>query len=394
METCRRCTKPLQPPAIQYCASCWSKIFEYAAWRKVLAWLASLPALNQLQQARLGLPLDTAERSLFFSFPRAKRKDPLAKQVKAEWEIWRTVVTQQERQEQESSKAGNDIETLVGLFLALLDTSLTKRQVYYRYVRRRFHYDVVLGRWLSSIPQRVATPAEAQTLRGGAQAFAYHSAIIWAGLRAVFEGQAAGMDATIILAQAIQWIYRANREIPPQLVAALTESAHSAVQEAATLQLAGWAATQLSLSNARLQAILVTEDKSAFTTLMEWLPARVLLAWKDRHPLETLEVFNKRIRRYVLEDAPQGPSRNTRHILLHDEPSVEEMWVHEEIRREMNLDNLTARATLAPRETEIWAMVRQNIPYAEIATRLQIEEGTVKATMFRVREKLRKAANV
>src|SRR5262249_15653010 len=162
--------------------------------------------------------------------------------------------------------------TLGELFLALLDASLTKRQVYCRYIRRRFHFDVVLERWLSSVPQRIATSAESQTLRGATQAFVYHSSVIWAGLRAFVQGQAAGLDATIILANAVLSMHRAIRDIPPQLVGALTESAHNTVREAATMQLAGWARTQLSNKNPRLQAALRTEGQDDFTTLLEWLP--------------------------------------------------------------------------------------------------------------------------
>ena len=368
-------------------------MFESTAWPQVLAWLATLPELTQLRQIRREHRPDTSERSLFLSPPRPRSGGPLVKQVAAEREPWRAAVTQQAHQEREISRGGDDIETLVELFLALLDTSLTKRQVYCRYIRRRFHFDVVLERWLSSVPQRVATSAESQTLRGATQAFFYHASVIWVGLRAVVQGQAAGLDAPIILANAVLWMHRAIREIPPQLVGALTESAHNAVQVAATMQLAGWAATQLSLRNPRLQAMLEAKDKHAITTLLTLLPARVLLAWKERHPLEPLLMLEKRIRRYVLEDTVQAPSRNTRRLGFDDEPSLETMWVREEMRRAINLDALTAHAELAPREAAIWDMVRQGLPCTEIAARLKIAEGTVKAAMFRIREKLRKAAN-
>src|SRR5262249_16234202 len=126
--------------------------------------------------------------------------------------------------------------------------------------------------------------------------------------------------------------------------------------------------------NPRLQAMLEAEDKHAITTLLTLLPARVLLAWKERHPLEPLLMLEKRIRRYVLEDTVQAPSRNTRRLGFDDEPSLETMWVREEMRRAINLDALTAHAELAPREAAIWDMVRQGLPYTEIAARLKIAE--------------------
>ena len=355
-----------------------------------MAWI--LPELAHLQQTWREQRLDTPERTLFFS-PRANKNASLARQVQAEWETWRPVVTEQEHQEREISKGGDDAETLAGLFISLLSTALTKRQVYYRYARRYFHYDVGLEGFVGSIPERARTPAGEQTLRNAWQAFFYHSSIIWAGLRPVVEGQAAGLEAAIILARAIELMSRAMREIPPQLVGALTESSHDTVREAATMQLAGWAATQVSLKNPRLQATLATEDQRALITLFEWLPSRVLFAWKDRHPLETLTTLTKCIQQYVLEDRLHAPSRNTRRIDFDDVPSLEDMWVREEIRRASNLDALTARANLAPQEAAIWGMVRHNLPYTEVAARLKIAEGTVKAAMSRVREKLRKAAD-
>jgi len=75
------------------------------------------------------------------------------------------------------------------------------------------------------------------------------------------------------------------------------------------------------------------------------------------------------------------------------------MWLREETRKAMEIENPRVRTQLTQRELEfcdlMYALAHQgeDIAYAEIAARKGVAVGTVKSTMAHIRNKLRNIAS-
>jgi RNA polymerase sigma factor (sigma-70 family) len=102
-----------------------------------------------------------------------------------------------------------------------------------------------------------------------------------------------------------------------------------------------------------------------------------------------LKALKNKITTSIKQDAPKNRPKNSRRVVSPKSLSVEDMWRLEEAYRAIG----SVVSQLPPREAAIWDLATQDLPYAEIAMRLYIAEGTVKSTVSHVRKKLRDATS-
>ncbi len=97
--------------------------------------------------------------------------------------------------------------------------------------------------------------------------------------------------------------------------------------------------------------------------------------------------------------APKTRAKGLQDAFPSVQPSVEDMWLREETRKAMEIENPRVRTQLTQRELEfcdlMYALAHQgeDIAYAEIAARKGVAVGTVKSTMAHIRNKLRNIAS-
>jgi hypothetical protein len=182
----------------------------------------------------------------------------------------------------------------------------------------------------------------------------------------------------------------------PLFVAIGTTSPYSFQQECASVGLAGWAATQLSLSgNSRLRQALSDSAASPFATLLERLPTHAYLAGRTHTLGQSPKELLNHITSSLESDGPSKEIRGTRRVAPPEQLSVEAMWFLEEAQRVLDLNNPSVRAKLTQRQLELCDvmadLLRQDeeITYAKIGARMGIAENTVKAMTFQIRTKLR-----
>jgi DNA-binding CsgD family transcriptional regulator len=192
-------------------------------------------------------------------------------------------------------------------------------------------------------------------------------------------------------------------EALPLFTGTLMESPLEHQQEQGALAIAGWAATQLSLyKNRRLRHALEQDgspsEQAPYTAFLAQLPGAVHLAYST-DPDASLDTLLTNIKHVLEPGASRSRAKGAQDALPAVQPSVEEMWLREETRQAMEIENPYVRTRLTQRELEfcdlMYELARQgkSCTYAEIAAQKGVAEGTVKSTMDHIRGKLRHIAS-
>jgi RNA polymerase sigma factor (sigma-70 family) len=169
----------------------------------------------------------------------------------------------------------------------------------------------------------------------------------------------------------------------------------------ATIEVAGWAATQISLRYPRLQKALSNEGQTPFKRLLERLPTATYLGWHG-HGREPRPSLRDRIIHELEQSksasqlgdhlSPESLRKAHHEIRQWDRVSsaLEDWQSCEEARRD--LDRLSQRAGLSPREAEVLNLKRQGLTQEQIGGRLGITRGAVKKLEERAVQKMQDIA--
>ncbi len=160
--------------------------------------------------------------------------------------------------------------------------------------------------------------------------------------------------------------------------------------------LSSWVGAQISLDrNSRLKYSLEKEGSSAFSRLLQELPATTLIETDNLvHEGEGPTKLVNRVAK-ALANVGSGTPESERDKRLANsdlaDVNVAEPMQEAFVAKE-KLEALRASAKLSAGEDQIFELLLKDYLDREIACELGIEEGSVKTTKFRMRQKLRKAA--
>ncbi len=161
---------------------------------------------------------------------------------------------------------------------------------------------------------------------------------------------------------------------------------------------AGWVGAQISLGrNQRLAHSLKEVSNSAFARLLQELPATTLIELDNlvREAAQPSELA-RRVARHLEKGGNQSGYLQRRGKLVEDESSdapMEEPMLKEFLLKEQ-VHALRVSAKLSAREDQVLELMLKDYLDREIASRLGVDEGSVKTTKFRMRKKLKQAAGL
>ncbi len=162
--------------------------------------------------------------------------------------------------------------------------------------------------------------------------------------------------------------------------------------------LASWVGAQISLGrNQRLAHSLKEVSNSAFARLLQELPATTLIELDNlvREAAQPSELA-RRVARHLEKGGNQSGYLQRRGKLVEDESSdapMEEPMLKEFLLKEQ-VHALRVSAKLSAREDQVLELMLKDYLDREIASRLGVDEGSVKTTKFRMRKKLKQAAGL
>lgn len=196
---------------------------------------------------------------------------------------------------------------------------------------------------------------------------------------------------------AIRGLLRALDSLPASMKIHARTLPYENITTESVFFLSGLVRTGLRLGADRADLTSAVDEEAAFLetgraeALAEWLPPVVTEAIHCQ-PAERWDEneFTNWVANHIRREAPK------RRVALNDITTAfateQDFMAREEAAiARVTLHALVERAGLASREREIWDLDCCGLTGAEIAERLHIVEGTVKATLSRVRTKLRNA---
>jgi DNA-binding NarL/FixJ family response regulator len=162
--------------------------------------------------------------------------------------------------------------------------------------------------------------------------------------------------------------------------------------------LASWVGAQISLGrNQRLAHSLKEVCDSAFAGLLQELPATTLieldnLVREAEHPSKLVTLVTRHLEKAGSEAINQKPGKivHTDHGL---DEAINKTPLEEFVAKE-KLEALRASTKLSAREDQVLELMLKHYLDREIACELGIDEGSVKTTKFRMRQKLKQAAGL
>ncbi len=160
--------------------------------------------------------------------------------------------------------------------------------------------------------------------------------------------------------------------------------------------LAGWVGAQISLGrNQRLAHSLKEVSNSAFARLLQELPATTLIELDNlvREAAQPSEL-SRRVTRHLEKAGSEAINQKPGKIVQADHVLDEAInkTPLEEFAAKEKLEALRASTKLSAREDQVLELMLKDYLDREIACELGIDEGSVKTTKFRMREKLTRAA--
>jgi DNA-binding CsgD family transcriptional regulator len=184
------------------------------------------------------------------------------------------------------------------------------------------------------------------------------------------------------------------------------------LREALAMNLAGWVGSTMSVSTKwphtrRLAGVLEAEARRLGmpreALFLEHLPAEGLAAVQeepaddDWDPQRIINRVSDRLAQWGVAPEGSDPAVSTAFEELTDRASgfaaEQEFWAEEAAASaRADAEELIERARLAPRERQVFDLDQQGRAGKEIGGILGITEGAVKSTLFRVRQKLDRAA--
>lgn len=179
------------------------------------------------------------------------------------------------------------------------------------------------------------------------------------------------------------------------------ESIDPRLRELVAAILTGQVEEKISLSqNKRLKATLREQGGNARTELQKMLPAAVIEEWAaagSELPADKHREFRSRIARNLersgiessyLERLGKLSSLESREV-AEDTNDLSNFERREEARQQ--LDSLEKSVTLSKQQAEIWQRLRQGMEIAEIASELEIPRNQVSKQKARIKGKMQKA---
>ncbi len=160
--------------------------------------------------------------------------------------------------------------------------------------------------------------------------------------------------------------------------------------------LTGWVATQISLErNQRLAHSLKEVSKSAFARLLQELPATTLieldnLVREAEQPSKLARRVTRHLEKVGSEAINQRPGKIVQSDYISDETT--DKTTLEEFAVKEKLEALRASTKLSAKEDQVLELMLKDYLDREIAQELGVDEGSVKTTKFRMRQKLKQAA--
>jgi DNA-binding CsgD family transcriptional regulator len=403
MATCDRCHRHAEPHEYGICLRCRLTLTERHAYPEVLALLTAqvprehLPVLRRLLGARLMaahppvVNVAIRETAKSYSDPQESPGSQLRALVEGTQRWWRATLDQ-ERRDDAQAKAMAAAGQLGVEFLVSFQAKVVFRRLYRRYFRRRFRYDLQRRRWL-----RGARPPqsrfEANLLTDATNAYSFYNGAFYRCLEAVVLAVIDEKDIDGCLTDAVAAMQPiASSQL--SLLGAVMDSPYAHQREAATLEMSGWVATQISLDkNPRLQKALLQESGEPHAKLLERLPAHVSTAWGERDPGEALTVLRTRVARGIEQES------------LHQRASLSQLppdATHRDplpgnFRKQLEAQDewmaWLKRAGLTPLEEAVTIQKLEDFTEQEIAEALGRSIGSVKQAWWRARDKLEGSAS-
>ncbi len=301
-----------------------------------------------------------------------------------------------------------DVNPLLGVW-GLFDTIRSGRRLYKRYLRSRFGYKVGSKDFKSTTrdrfirPQRLPNNAEENTLYTFmfAEWAAYEGAFIvlmptlereltrpdtdeYRALRKECRRILLGVYGAVVAKLRLSRSYADNR-------------LHASVcGEREIAWFSGWVAAQTSLErNQRLARSLKEVSNSAFGGFLQELPGTTLIELDNLvRKTEQPSKLARRVARHLEKAGSQAINQKPGKIVQADYTSdgtIDETTLEEFVAKE-KLETLRASTKLSAREDQVLELMLKDYLDREIACELGINEGSVKTTKFRMREKLTQAA--
>jgi RNA polymerase sigma factor (sigma-70 family) len=175
-------------------------------------------------------------------------------------------------------------------------------------------------------------------------------------------------------------------------------SGNRITRQRAIAELAGWVASNISLSkNRRLEAVLDTGEGTPFQNLLQELPAATVVEWDDGRQPERFPNFVNLVTRRLEVEGSQAVLLRTRDKLadtssedatehVSDEHALEAFHLREE------LYAIESAAGLSQQEHQVIELLLRDYKQCDIADTLGVTEGTVKTVKYRAVKKLKRAA--
>jgi DNA-directed RNA polymerase specialized sigma24 family protein len=147
--------------------------------------------------------------------------------------------------------------------------------------------------------------------------------------------------------------------------------------------------------NQRLAHSLKEVSKSAFARLLQELPATTLieldnLVREAEQPSKLARRVTRHLEKAGSEAINQRPGKIVQSDYISDETT--DKTTLEEFAAKEKLEALRASTKLSAREDQVLELMLRDYLDREIACELGIDEGSVKTTKFRMRQKLKQAA--
>jgi RNA polymerase sigma factor (sigma-70 family) len=299
---------------------------------------------------------------------------------------WRTLAKMQQAYEGLGNEVGPAIE-----FALVVNTAISCRRLWRRYLWRRFRWSPKRPTVIS--PTRVRFPDEVDLLVSAVAQHQLYQQLFIDAVVASVDAKAAGHDDHEALVSGVSAIRKALSESPVLLVGMGIHSPVGEHREGATLGLAGWLDTRISLSaNQRLQRWLERENPadqgSARERLRSELPAAAFAAMAEHGFREPTKALLNRAARFV-ERYLLGASKMDAFTQqlgereVRDDDAAIEQWASREELKEMLLG-----AGLSERERDVLELMLDGQKEREIADQLGIAPGTVAATKNHAKRKL------
>ncbi len=287
------------------------------------------------------------------------------------------------------------------------------RRLYRRYLRTRFGYrvwgsDYPLIRYGTLRPERIVKPERLPSDVG--EAICFTDALtewvvwdmVWISIRKVVNGSSCLDEETFQEMYRVCLLSLVRMFDTSRIRLALGKSyADGRIDEVVRGEqsitwLSSWVGARISLDrNSRLKYSLQKESSSPFSRLLQELPATTLietdnLVREGERPTELVNRVTKTLANVGSGTPESGRDKRLANSDLANVNVAEPM--QEAFLAKEKLEALRVSAKLSAREDQVLELMLEDHLDREIASRLGVDEGSVKTTKFRMRQKLKQAA--